>query len=802
MRKLLLLIALAIPAAAQVVPGRYFVTLDGDTAASAMAARGLRANSQTELAAERSRVRKGQASVRTEVQHRGGRVIGSVDVVANALIVEMTAAQALEMRSVAGVRAVKPVHRMQKALDQALPIHNIPAVWATLPNGSASAGAGIKVGVLDSGIDATHPAFQGTGLTMPAGFPKTDNAGDQAYITPKIIVAKNYSDDPDANDNDGHGTSDAMCVGGASTPANNGPITGTISGAAPAVFLGNYKIYGADGGTDAMFVQAINDAVADGMDIVTTSIGNAVSLPPNADLPAQAVEQAVAMGVVFVASAGNQGPEPNSMSSPAIAASAIAVGSSQSTRSYPFYSSLIFPPNTNGYQGVPGDGSITASGITAATVDIAASLDPTGLGCSAFPGGSLTGKIALIQRGTCTFATKIGNAASAGAVAVILYMSTSALDAFDIVADPYNPAFAQGSTTLPATMIGYSDGNDLKTRIAASPGLSVHVEFAPPSFVPSSKNQMSTFSSGGPNLDLAIKPEIVATGDSLIVATELNDPTGYGYDPTGITVASGTSLSAPIVAGALAVLKGARPGLTAQQYRSLIVNSSSLFNIDGGGTAPVMQAGAGILNLMTSMNSTVTASPITISFNKAGSSTQTLSLTNIGTAADTLTLSILSTDGIAPATLSTNTLSVAPGATGTVTVQIPSNLQAGAYSGYVKVQSSASGAELHVPYWFGVASGTPAYIALLYNDGYDYAGTSVQYAITFRVLDAAGMPVTGVTPTVSVVTGAGKVSSLYGDDPSLGGTWDVDVVLDVTPGYNVYKITAGGVTKFVEIQGQ
>src|SRR5689334_11136891 len=188
-------------AAAQVVPGHYIVILQGEPAAASLARQGLRAaSSASALGSERERVRLEQQSVRVELARRGARVTGSLDVVANALIVQISPSQAAQLQSIRGVQQIYPVHRTLRVLDRALPIHHITDVWSLLPNGVNSAGSGARVAILDTGIASNHPAFQDSSLTPPSGFPMSDNSADMALTNSKIIVARNYTDDPSADD--------------------------------------------------------------------------------------------------------------------------------------------------------------------------------------------------------------------------------------------------------------------------------------------------------------------------------------------------------------------------------------------------------------------------------------------------------------------------------------------------------------------------------------------------------------------------------------------------------------------------
>src|SRR5271157_1002877 len=165
----------------QTVPGRYVVELAGDPAALATARQGSRfAAREAGFAARRAAVRQGQMDARTRIGELGGTVLESMDTVVNALMVSIPDARAAELSKVPGVVKVHPVHRVRPLLNHALPIHKVPDAWNTLPLGQSSAGAGIKIGMIDSGIDVNNPAFSDP-LPPVDGFPKVLFASDTQF---------------------------------------------------------------------------------------------------------------------------------------------------------------------------------------------------------------------------------------------------------------------------------------------------------------------------------------------------------------------------------------------------------------------------------------------------------------------------------------------------------------------------------------------------------------------------------------------------------------------------------------------
>ncbi len=196
-------------------------------------------------------------------------------------------------------------------------------------------------------------------------------------------------------------------------------------------------------------------------------------------------------------------------------------------------------------------------------VDVATLED--GLACAALPANSLAGRIGLISRGTCSFETKVNNAQRAGAVAALIYSTQESPDPISM---------ALGSATLPVEMVSYDNGIAIKQTLASQPSLAGTMQFAL-NAVPQIANRLTDFSAAGPNVDTGIKPDLTAVGADIYVATQTLDANGEMYDPSGYVLVDGTSFSTPLVAGAAALIKTARPGLSVDQYRSLLINSAA-----------------------------------------------------------------------------------------------------------------------------------------------------------------------------------------------------------------------------------
>jgi len=212
----------------------------------------------------------------------------------------------------------------------------------------ATAGNGIKIAIIDDGVDQTHPFFNPSGFTMPAGYPK----GNTAYTTAKVIVARafpppspSYADaaKPFDSKNSFHATHVAGIAAG--DHGTRSP-SGLVSGVAPNAYIGNYKAltiptpdFALDGNAPEL-AKAIDQAVADGMDVINMSLGEP-EVEPSRDLVVKAIEGAAAAGVVPAIAAGNDFNDfgYGSVGSPGSAPAAITAAASTSANTIAFFSS-------------------------------------------------------------------------------------------------------------------------------------------------------------------------------------------------------------------------------------------------------------------------------------------------------------------------------------------------------------------------------------------------------------------------------------------------------------------------------
>jgi subtilisin family serine protease len=312
--------------------------------------------------------------------------------VANGFSLTLPRAGVDDLRALPGVRDVLPAGSYAPQLTSSPQQIGAPALWGQALD---TAGQGVKIGIIDSGIDPSHPFFDADGYTMPAGFPK----GQQRFTSAKIVVARvfaprgatapstrvAYSED-DAS----HGTHVAgIAAGNANTPAGGS----RVSGVAPRAYLGNYKVFVqtpsglSPNANSPAIVAAIEAAVADGMDVINFS-GGEPEIEPTRDIVALALDAAAAAGVVPVVAAGNDYNDlgAGSVSSPANSTRAIAVGAVDidgSTRTHAEFSSVgpttislrlkpdVAAPGVDVLSSIPGGGFAELSGTSMASPHVA-----------------------------------------------------------------------------------------------------------------------------------------------------------------------------------------------------------------------------------------------------------------------------------------------------------------------------------------------------------------------------------------------------------------------------------------------
>ena len=572
-------------------------------------------------------------------------------------------------------------------MDIDLEIIKAKEAWAQA-GGAANAGAGVKVAIIDTGIDITHPCFGDT------GYAQQTQLGDKTFTNNKVIVAKVFNMKtpsmkytPEALQE--HGTHVAGTVAcNANTPAVvDGVSLYPMSGVAPKALLGNYNVFPGNvtNAHSEDILNALEAAYADGFDVANLSLGG--SSAGIQDLVSMAIDDLDQADMVVAVAAGNSGPGHYTVESPGRAARALTAGAS----TVPHFIATPVTVNGQTYASTAGDFALVKSDLTA-PLGVVLNGTNLSLACSALPAGSLIGKIALVSRGTCSFSTKIRNAQAAGAVATLVVNS--------VAGDP--TAMGQDGTSNQPTIPAYMVGLDNKAPLMADSGLPTTIGASLAYFVSNYGDIMASFSSQGPtDVDFRVKPDVVAPGVNVVSSI----PHQFCSAAPCFAFFQGTSMATPHLAGSAAVVIGQHPGWSAAEVRSAVVNTAdqNVLKKSGAITTPetdVNIIGAGRENLLSAVNTMVALDPVSISFGALPSGagqtrTFSLVLTNV-TGADAvydLSVGSVTSTGVA-FSVSPSSVTLPAGGSQAVTVTLAADKGAAQGDHQATLSVSVEGSEV------------------------------------------------------------------------------------------------------------
>ncbi|HEY2296788.1 MAG TPA: S8 family serine peptidase [Jatrophihabitans sp.] len=559
----------------------------------------------------------------------GAHIEGQMQDAYNGIQVSVPQRQITALAALPNVTAVHEVHPAKLANVNGVPFIGATQAWSeTDSNGTPLTGKGVKVAIIDTGIDYTHADFGGLGTTDAYKYalahdtvdPATDPQLSKEFgpNAPKVIggydfVGDDYNandaahstphPDPNPLDCNSHGTHTAGSLAGFGVTSDGKTYHGAYNsstvtpgdpnhdwtvgpGVAPEASLLVYRVFGCAGSTNVDDL-AINQAVKDGASVISMSLGSPFG--ETTDPSAVAAQNAVNDGVLVVAADGNNGHNAYLTSSPASANGALSVAAMDG--SVPTY---------------PGASLALSTGKTVTVIDANDAPLPSGakplvvlrntdgsvsLGCNKTDYAGTAGKVVVTARGTCARVARAVFGDEAGAAAVVMINSSDALPPFEgqITSNP--DTGEQHTVTIPFLGAKQSDG---PTLVAADGG---SVTMTATQVTNTSYKSTADFSSGGPRFgDSAPKPEVIAPGVSVTSA-------GMGTG-NGTLVDSGTSMATPMVAGAAVLVKQAHPDWQALQIKAALMNSadSSLNN----GYNPRL-AGAGVVQVQRAVNTTTLA---------------------------------------------------------------------------------------------------------------------------------------------------------------------------------------------------
>jgi minor extracellular serine protease Vpr len=710
----------------------------------------VKGTSKATLKAERDAFKANAAAVGVKLTERY-----SYDSLWNGVSVSVAPSQVATLRSVTGVKAVYPVETLSLPPSESAGNNNIDLKNAVGLTGADIAqtelgldGSGVTIAIVDSGLDYTLPEFGGCfgpGCKVRGGF---DLVGDAYNTTPGPAFdpvphpdANPLPCDPDVADRAevlGAGISDAAhgthVAGIAAADGRGHTDDGQVVGVAPGAQLLAYRVFGCNGGTDSdVMAHAMELALADHADVLNMSIGAAFTNWPQYPT-AVAADNLVDAGVTVVTSIGNSGLNGGqlwSAGAPGVGRKVIAVGSFDNTKA----TLPAFQVGTRKYTYNRATGSL-ATAPQSGSAEIVATGTPAtvGDGCVNAPAaGTLTGKIALIRRGsaappasTCGFYNKAINAQRAGAVGVVIYNNVAG--ALSPTVAPV-PAGAE-VVSIPVVAITAADGVSIFNGLAADHTLTWTDEVLETPLA--TAGLISDFSSFGTDAELGLKPDLGGPGGQ-IYSTWPHQQFG-GHNTIG-----GTSMASPHVAGLAAlILQSKNKSIGPGMVRTLLMNTAlpkGLNNTMANGLEPTWRQGAGLAQIVDAVTTPAWVSPSKISLGEGNGGASRLTVTNGGTTSVTYDLSEATTIGTGPstaagavypfnftylvgtdtATFSSPSVTVAAGGSAAVNV----NIQAGGwrdkslYGGYVVLTPRGGGVTLRVPYvgFFGDYQSLPVLTA-------------------------------------------------------------------------------------------
>jgi len=579
------------------------VKMTGDPVAVAVAdARKQGKNlSNADQAALRASLKSKQDGIAKGLEQAGATVVGQTQDAYNGVLVHAPESALPAIAALPGVTGVSRLGLETVPNNvNGVPLIGAPAAWGSAGN---LTGLGVKVAVIDTGVDYTHADFGGPGTVAAWNTAKaasTDPANPALFgsAAPKVKGGYDFSGDaydasvagsvphPDLNplDCNGHGThtsgtatgfgvlSSGATYGGtygANTVSDNSWIVGP--GVAPKADLYMYRIFGCAGSSD-LAILAINRAVADHMDVISMSLGSPFGQADQTGPEAVAVNNAVAAGITVVASAGNSGTNGYLVGDPSTANHALSVAATDgSFQTYP--AAAMSFSGGGSLTAINANGASFSNGLSAPVKVLRDALGNVSLGCdpAEYVNQGAAGKIVVVQRGTCARVARAVYGQKAGAVAVVMINTSGSLPPFE-GAITSNPDTGEAYTvTIP--FLGVTGCAEAATCAVSAGSAAIQAADGQTATLTNTTTPNTTykanasFTSGGPRWgDSAAKPEIAAPGVSVTSALA-----GGG---TAGTVLSGTSMACPMTSGTAALVKQAHPSWNGDQIKAALVNTA------------------------------------------------------------------------------------------------------------------------------------------------------------------------------------------------------------------------------------
>ncbi len=540
----------------------------------------------------------------------------------NGVVTVLSGDEAAKVRLQPDVALVEAYREHEADTDVGPQLIGASAVWAGVPGtvggGTNQAmGEGVVVGILDSGINFGSPSFtaaasDGYVHVNPNGsgtFLGTCAAGgvDAGRCNDKLIGGWDFvcaapanrcgvagiREEPGFGDTNGHGSHTASTVAGNGRDVTFRGVERRISGVAPRANIIAYDICYTNTVTlqglcpNVSAVAAVDQAIADGVDVINYSISGGTS--PWSETVSLAFLNAADAGVYVAASAGNSGPGAGTLShnEPWVSSTAAAQHGRQG---FDFFLNVdgpgAVPPGLASVPITPGSGGVAPSATIPAGTPIVlipgtaanAGIDGPSDGCAPYAAGTFANSIAVIRRGFCTFSVKVNNAAAAGALAVVIANNQPGITA------PSVPG-----TTIPVYLATQVDANAIRDFFVANGSASGGIPF-PATVTSNTPDALGAFSSRGPAAFDVLKPDITAPGVNVLAVYAGTTLTGF---ENLIELLSGTSMASPHQAGAAALLRQLNPTWTVPEIKSALTMTARQSVLLEDQTTPANAFGAG-----------------------------------------------------------------------------------------------------------------------------------------------------------------------------------------------------------------
>ncbi|MDM8530353.1 S8 family serine peptidase [Anaerolineales bacterium HSG25] len=707
-----------------------------------------------------------RASVSHYINEHGESIPATYQVVFNGLSVDLSreprfksddgikqARQALS--NLPGVKHVYLEQLYQPNLYTSTTLINAPLMWNnTTIGGQNNAGQGIKIASIDAGLHKDAPMFDGTGYSYPTDFPE-DGLGLTENNNGKIIVSRTYfrSWDPPLEGEDkawpgpkssAHGNHTAAIAGGNLVDAEyQGLSFPGMSGVAPKAWLMSYRTdYASVNQPDGLFytteiLMALEDAVKDGADVINNSWG--LSVPSEGgeyDPTDNALINASKAGVFIIRPAGNSGSGKGTVEAPSPDYMTVASSTSSGNVATGSFGVSAPEPVSNNLRNIEfaeakfgpkvSEGSLLEYEFVTALA-----VDPDNFqGCNPWPADALKGKALVVSRGPsgCWYGRKVVEAEKAGAIFVVVYNNVPDNEDRGGLIDMSDSKNIAKDVTISAIFMKKSDGDkvvDWYTNHKENSKLRFSKGYIQ---VGNTPDRIDQTSGRGPGVGNVLKPDIAAPGVNILSQGEIDNQVDNKHVVYG--QASGTSMAAPHVAGAAALLRQIHPDWSNADIKSALMSTAKYLEIYNHDNTPAqpLDMGAGRLDLTHAADPGLILNPPSLSYGLVTqdmTKTIQVALKSVADTTETYALSTLYTGGGYTAMTSLSGFTVTPesvtlesGGTAMITVTFTTAISQGLgdNQGYIVLKGTSH--DVHLPAWARVIQADKqADILLMDNDG-------------------------------------------------------------------------------------